>query len=250
MAMEAVQSLTRAESPSDAAHPRRQASAMVLVVGNDYESFDTLARALRVDRFSTLCVGTPREALDVIAEARIALVILDIDHPELTSPDAIRWLWPSLDLPVLLLSSDETLEGRFEACQAGAFGLVTRPIDPELVVKQVAALSDTHRDAPEPEALFGPEGLTMYLRACVVACRGAELRLTTSEYELLRVLLEGRGEVQSADALSLSVNGYRTLGSKNYIEAHISRLRAKLATVGARGVVETVRGYGYVVRPR
>ncbi len=248
MAMEAVHS--PAESPESPAQPRRQAAAMVLVVGDDYESFDTIARALRADDLSALCVGTPREALNVIAEAPVALVIFDLDQPEIASPDAIRWLMPSLDSPVFLLSSDEALESHFEAWRAGACGLIARPIDPDLVVRQIAAVvSDTDRDDLEQEALFGPDGLTMYLRACIVAYRGAELSLTTSEYELLRILLERRGEVQSADQLSLSVNGYKTLGSKNYIEAHISRLRAKLATVGARGVVQTVRGFGYVVRP-
>lgn len=248
MAMQAVQS--PAESTEAEVQPRRQAPAMVLVVGDDYESFDTMARALRADGCSVLCVGTPREALNVIAETRVALVIFDLDHPDISGPEAIRWLLPSLDSPVFLMGSDEALERHFEAWRAGAAGLITRPIDPELVVKQVAAvLSEIDRDDPEQEVLFGPDGLTMYLRACVVAYRGAELSLTTSEYELLRILLERPGEVQSADALSLSVNGYETLGSKNYIEAHISRLRAKLTSAGARGIVQTVRGFGYVVRP-
>lgn len=248
MAMQAVQSTSG--SPEAAARPGRRTPVMVLVVGDDYESFDTIARALRADGFSALCVGTPREALNVIAEARVALVIFDLDQPDISSPDSIRWLLPSLDSPVFLMGSDEALERHFEAWRAGAAGLITRPIDPELVVKQVAAvLSGSDGDAAEQEVLFGPDGLTMYLRACVVAYRGVELSLTTSEYELLHILLERRGEVQSADALSLSVNGYETLGSKNYIEAHISRLRAKLTSAGARGIVQTVRGFGYVVRP-
>ncbi len=248
MAMEAVSS--RSETAEGATQPRTQPPGMVLVVGDDYQSFDTMARALRSKGLSALCVGTPREALNVVAQAPVALVIFDIDHPDISNPDAIRWLLPSLDSPVFLMGSDEALGRHFDAWRAGAAGLITRPIDPELVVKQVAAvLSCTDGDDPEQEALFGPDGLTMYLRACVVAYRGAELPLTTSEYELLRVLLERRGEVLSADALSLSVNGYETLGSKNYIEAHISRLRAKLGSAGARGVVQTVRGFGYVVRP-
>ncbi len=76
MAMEALQSLGRAESPSDAVHPRRQPPGMVLVVGDDYQSFDTMARALRSEGLSALCVGTPREALNVVAQAQVALVTL------------------------------------------------------------------------------------------------------------------------------------------------------------------------------
>lgn len=173
MAMQAVHSPS--ESPEAAARPRTRTPAMVLVVGDDYESFDTIARALRADGLSALCVGTPREALNVIAEARVALVIFDLDQPDISSPDAIRWLLPSLDSPVFLMGSDEALERHFEAWRAGAAGLITRPIDPELVVKQVAAvLSGSDGDDAEQEVLFGPDGLTMYLRACVVAYRGVQ----------------------------------------------------------------------------
>ena len=50
------------------------------------------------------------------------------------------------------------------------------------------------------------------------------------------------------DRISLSIWGYKTLGSRNFVEAHISRLRGKLSHVGASDVVRTVRGVGYVIR--
>lgn len=57
-----------------------------------------------------------------------------------------------------------------------------------------------------------------------------------------------RGEAIAADALSSRVWGYETYGDRNYLEAQISRLRSKLAQAGAPSVIETVRGFGYIVR--
>jgi two-component system OmpR family response regulator len=65
---------------------------------------------------------------------------------------------------------------------------------------------------------------------------------------LLRLLLEHRGEVLTADEISNAVWGHETFGARNFVESHISRLRSKLARAGASGVVTTVRGIGYIVR--
>lgn len=72
--------------------------------------------------------------------------------------------------------------------------------------------------------------------------------LTPKEFSVLRVLLDRRSEVISPDALSLAIWGYETFGSRNFVEAHISRLRSKLAKAGAPDVVTTIRGVGYVIR--
>jgi DNA-binding response OmpR family regulator len=236
--------------PDQLQQPGRQALPVVLVASEDYSALATMAGALRRSGYAVLNVGTPQETLDVISAMSVALVVIDLELPDFADADSVRWFVHSLDVPVFLLGAGEALGEHFEAWQDGATGLVARPVDPQLVVRQVAAaLTESERDEPEREVLFGPDGLAMYLRAFVVAHRGNEVQLTSSEYELLRVLLEERGSVLSADALSLAVNGYETLGSKNYIEAHISRLRSKLSGVGARGIVQTVRGFGYVVRP-
>jgi DNA-binding response OmpR family regulator len=72
--------------------------------------------------------------------------------------------------------------------------------------------------------------------------------LTPKEFAVLRVMLEHRGEVVSTEDLSVSIWGYQTFGSRNFVEAHVSRLRSKLATAGAPGAVTTLRGVGYVIR--
>jgi DNA-binding response OmpR family regulator len=60
---------------------------------------------------------------------------------------------------------------------------------------------------------------------------------------------ERRGEVLSVDQIALAVWGHATLGSPNFVEAQISRVRSHLATAGAGDVIRTVRSVGYVIRP-
>ena len=98
--------------------------------------------------------------------------------------------------------------------------------------------------------LYGPEGVHMQPRAYQVFVGEQQIELTPKEYALLRLLLERQGEVLSSDEISNEIWGYETSGSRNFIEAHISRLRRKLTDGGAEDVVETVLGIGYAIRER
>jgi DNA-binding response OmpR family regulator len=78
---------------------------------------------------------------------------------------------------------------------------------------------------------------------------GAQLvAATPREFVLLRLLLTRRGEVLTSDAISSLIWGYQTFGSRNFVEAHVSRVRAKLLHAGASRIIQTVRGVGYVIR--
>lgn len=88
----------------------------------------------------------------------------------------------------------------------------------------------------------------MHLRAHEARVEDRLLDLTPKEFAVLQLMLERRGEVLKTDAISSEIWGYETFGSRNFVEAHISRLRAKLLGAGADRVISTVRGIGYVVR--
>ena len=77
---------------------------------------------------------------------------------------------------------------------------------------------------------------------------GKDLDLTPKEFGVLQLLLERRRDVLTADAISEALWGHETFGARNFVEAHVSRLRHKLRDAGARDVITTVRGVGYKIR--
>ncbi|MDP6606811.1 MAG: winged helix-turn-helix domain-containing protein [Dehalococcoidia bacterium] len=97
-------------------------------------------------------------------------------------------------------------------------------------------------------SLDGPSGVRVDRGAHRAFVRGELLNLTQKEFALLALLLEHREDVLSADDISRAVWDYETFGARNFVEKQISRLRSKLAAAGARNVIATVRGVGYVVR--
>ena len=84
-------------------------------------------------------------------------------------------------------------------------------------------------------------------RARTVTASGHVLRLTVSEFELLKLLVSRRGTVLATDDIAREIWGYQSAGSANFLQAHVSRLRRKLREAGAKDPISTVRGVGYIV---
>ena len=78
--------------------------------------------------------------------------------------------------------------------------------------------------------------------------KGEPLALTRTEFDLLVLLLESRGRVVTTDAIAHDLWHYEQAGNRNFLQAHVSRLRNKLRDAGLPEVIETVRGVGYVIR--
>jgi len=125
---------------------------------------------------------------------------------------------------------------------------MVKPFEMSEVVRRIRAIVRRTRGSAGDGQLHGPQGIVLRPRSHAVFVEGQEGVLTPKEFAVLRVMLEHRGEVVSTEDLSVSIWGYQTFGSRNFVEAHVSRLRSKLATAGAPGAVTTLRGVGCVIR--
>ena len=155
------------------------------------------------------------------------------------------------DVAIVFLTAADSLPERLLGFDLGADDYVTTPTELSELDRRIRAVLWRRRGAQLAGGteLQGPASIVVRLRSHEAFVGAEPIRLTPKEFALLRVLLARRGEVLSSDEISSEIWGYETLGSRNFVEAHISRLRRKLAASGAPGVVETVRGVGYVIRP-
>ena len=114
-------------------------------------------------------------------------------------------------------------------------GIGTRCVGPGTLM----ASADSPLDGGSSFVLRGPRSLSLNIRTRRVHRNDLELPVTRREFDLLRVLLEHQGEVVTADDLSREVWGHGTFGSRNYLDARMSRLRSKLRAGGAGGTITT-----------
>ena len=211
---------------------------------------EAIGRMLGVDGAEVVGVDSGEAALALIERSDFDLVILDVGLPGISGLETLRRMRERSDTPVMMVTGASSLAERAAGFDLGADDYVVKPAEaPELSRRARALLRRTRgADGRVVEELEGPDGLVLRLRPHEALIGHAALDLTPKEFAVLRLLLHRRGEVVSPDDLSLAIWGYGTFGSRNFVEAHISRLRAKLTKRGAGQIVTTIRGVGYVIR--
>lgn len=216
--------------------------ACVLIVEDDVALADALARALGRG-YETLVAHRGVEALRLAAEHHVDLILLDLNLPDL---DGIEVAERLADHPadIVMLTARSDVPSRVRGLYAGAADYVSKPFDmDELLARVFARLRGHSRPAV---VRWGPLEYSLEDRACTVD--GVAVELTATELELLGLLLEHQGRVFARTTLEERLYADERPVS-NALEALVSRLRKKLADAGADGVIDTVRGLGYVVRP-
>ncbi len=196
-----------------------------------------LARLADVD-----VVGGGADALRRAAETPYDLVVLDLNLPDIDGIHVAEQLHGT-GPAILMLTARADVRSRVEGLYAGADDYLAKPFHMEELLARVHARLRT-REAPDTVQVGGLE-----LRAGGASCtfEGVSVELAPQEFQLLTLLAAHRGRIFSrADIVERLYDG--DMPASNAIEALVSRLRSKLTAAGAARLVETVRGFGYVIR--
>jgi DNA-binding response OmpR family regulator len=224
------------------------AAPRILVVDDEPMVRRLIAMHLNEEGGDATGVGTGEQALAALDLEPFDLVILDVGLPGMSGFETCRQIRARSDVPVVFVTAAGSLAERLEGFDLGADDYVVKPMDAAELNRRVRAVLRRHGRRGEVHDLFGPDDVVVRVRAYEVFVGEREVRLTPKEFSVLRLLLERRGEVLTTDRISTEIWGYETFGSRNFVEAHVSRLRSKLSRAGASSVLTTVRGVGYVIR--
>ena len=219
----------------------------LLVVDRDEVASARLAADLRPLRHTVIAVTSAEAAVEWLETQAADVLVLFADSGE-TALDGAQQLRRGTDLPLIVVGPDATAENRVGAFDRGAEDYIARPVYPAELDRRVRVLVRRDQIRRRNDELQGPDGLVMHVRSHEVFVGTEQLVLTPKEFSILQFLLERRGEVVAPDQISLAIWGYETFGSRNYVEAHISRLRGKLGNARTTDAIKTVRGVGYVIR--
>ena len=214
----------------------------ILVVDDDPLTLRFVRDTLTAAGYAPVVTGEHAELSQIIRSENPRLVLLDLMLPG-TDGIALMESVPELaDLPVVFISGygrDETVA---KALKAGAADYIVKPFSPtELTARVEAAL----RRVARPES-FTLGDLAIHYEARRVTIAGRETTLTSTEYELLRVLSLNAGRVVTYEALLRQIWSGRKAGDLDLVRNFVKRLRAKLGEDAANPTwVFNVRGVGY-----
>jgi DNA-binding response OmpR family regulator len=223
---------------------RRQIGGMererILIVEDDRALAQVLERELQL-AYATRVAHTGHDALVMAASEPFDLVVLDLGLPDMDGIEVAEQLQET-GVKILMLTARADVRSRVIGLYAGASDYLAKPFDmQELLARVYAQL----RPGRHEVHAWGTIALSETQRWCTVD--GEELALTALEFQLLALLMANQGRVFAKSTLVERLYDGEAPAS-NVLEVLVSRLRTKLAGAGLEGVVENVRGMGYVIR--
>jgi len=220
----------------------------ILVVDDEPSIVDALATTLRYEGFDVREATSGRAALTTIQESAPDLVVLDIMLPDLDGLEVTRRLGSDgIKVPVLFLTARDSVDDKIAGLTAGGDDYVTKPFSLAEVVARVRAILRRTSDGSPSDGKLRFGDLVMDEDSREVY-RGEEaIRLTATEFNLLRFFLLNPRRVLSKSQILDNVWHYDFDGDNSVVETYVSYLRKKLERHGP-SMIETYRLVGYALR--
>jgi len=224
----------------------------VLIVDDDTEIRDMIEIYLKTDEFDVVKASNGIEALDVLQNSEVHLIILDIMMPEMDGIRTCLKIREQMSIPIILLSAKNRDNDKILGLGVGADDYVTKPFNPlELMARikaQIRRYTKLNSPNTKVENLIEIDDLKLDTKSHEVTKNGVKINLTPTEFDILKVLALNRGIVLSIDKIYEMVWNEPLYGANNLVMVHIRKLREKIeANPGEPRYIKTVWGVGYKI---
>jgi len=228
---------------------QKAARINALVIDDEPQIRRLLRITLEGNGYRVFDAATGKEGMLQAAQCRPEVILLDLGLPDLDGIEVLKRLREWTRLPVLVLTVRDREAEKIAALDAGADDYVTKPFSTgELLARIRAALR--HTQPQGGEALFRSGDLEVDLSARVVRRKGQEIKLTPTEYALLRLFVTHAGKVLTHRQILTEVWGASAAEQTQYLRVHIAHLREKLEEdVSLPALIVTEPGVGYRLLP-
>jgi two-component system, OmpR family, KDP operon response regulator KdpE len=219
--------------------------SVALVIDDEVQIRRLLRVVLESENYQVLEAETGQQGLMEIAGRRPDVILLDLGLPDLQGLEVLKRLREWSEAPVIVLTVRDDVHEKVGALDAGADDYVTKPFStPELLARLRAAQRKTR---PEEEiSVFKSGDLVVDLTARIVTRAGREIKLTATEYALLRLFVKHPGRVLTHRYILREIWGPKSEEHRQYLRVYVTHLRQKIEPDPARpSLISTQSGIGY-----
>ena len=199
----------------------------VLIIDDEPQIRRLLRVTLEASGYTVFDAATGKDGIVQAAQCRPEVILLDLGLPDLDGVEVLKRIREWSKVPIVILSVRDREHDKIAALDAGADDFVTKPFSSgELLARLRTAL---RRSQPQSAgAVFRSGDIEMDLAARTVRKSGAEIKLTPTEYALLRLLVVHAGKVMTHRQLLTEVWGPNATDQTHYLRVHVAHLREKL----------------------
>lgn len=213
----------------------------ILLVEDEYKIAETVIEYLKINNFSVTHVSTIVAATEAIG-SHFDLIILDLMLPDGNGEDFCYYVSSNYNIPIIILTAKKSEESRINGFACGADDYLVKPFSPRELVARVKAI--LKRTRPTDNIITLEKDIVINLSNRTVIKKDKDIKLTSSEYNILICLINNYNTIVSREKLIENIKSYDS--SDRAIDVHIRRLRSKLEDdTKSPEIIKTVHGHGY-----
>ncbi len=203
----------------------------ILVCDDDKEIVKAIEIYLSDEGYNVLKAENGKKALDILKNNQVHLAILDIMMPEMDGMEVLEKIREKDSIPVIMLSAKSEDEDKINGLNLGADDYITKPFNSAELIARVNANIRRYTSLGTIEnskTTYKTGDLILNDDLKSVSANGKDIKLTATEYNILKFLLKNKGKVFSIEEIYKSVWNEECYGAENIIAVHIRHIREKI----------------------
>lgn len=228
--------------------------ASILVVEDDNDIQQLVSYNLIKSGFNVTCADSGEEALQILDNEQIDLILLDLMLPGKDGREICTIIRDKKDfaqLPIIMLTAKSEEDDIITGLSCGADDYVTKPFSPRVLIARVQAMLRRKQEKSTEEESLESKNIKIHSMRIhpgrhEVLIEGKQIHLTATEFTILEQLASRPGWVYSRQQIIDKIRGYDYLITSRAVDVQIFGLRKKLGDMGS--CIETVRGIGYRIK--
>jgi DNA-binding response OmpR family regulator len=218
----------------------------ILIVDDEVKILDIVKSYLENSGYRTLTAVNGRDALRLLSNETVSLVLLDLMLPDISGEEICKKVRAVSDIPVIMMTAKIEEEHIIHGLNIGADDYITKPFSPRQLVARVAAVLRRSEDAGPVGRVYSFGALTVDTANRQVSKNGAPVGLTANEYKILSLLISRPQKIFTRDEILTAVKTDDYDAFDRTIDVHVKNLRQKIEDDPKMPVyILTVYGMGY-----
>lgn len=215
----------------------------ILIIDDDVHIGNMLEETLTKEGYGVFRAYSGTEAILILAKNKPDLVLLDLMLPGLCGEDVLPQI---KGIPVIVISAKVDIDNKVELLMNGAVDYITKPFDTKELLARISV--QLRNSSFNVSSVLSFEDITLDADSRGVCVSGGEVKLTRTEYAILKILMMNPTQVMTKSLLLDRISEDTPDCTESSLKMHMSNLRKKLRDAGDKEYIESVWGIGFKMK--
>lgn len=220
----------------------------IMIIEDDKGIAQAISKQTSMWNIESVCVNDFRNIMGELAECKPHLVLLDISLPFYNGYYWCEEIRKVSKVPIIFLSSASDNMNIVMAMNMGGDDFIAKPFDMGVLIAKIQAVLRRTYDFTASVSIIEHKGLILNTENNTLTYKGENIDLTKNEYRIIHVLMTNRDKVVSREKLMEKLWESDSFVDENTLTVNVNRLRKKLDAIGAKNMIATKHGIGYILQ--